>query len=321
MTQGLDRTAVDGASDVALAISDLKERLPEPLAPLAEIAYDYRWSWLPEGPGVFAAVDPDRWEWLNNNPIRLLQETSTAHLRRASANQPLLHRAATVLERMRADREVGDDADVHARPPGRPLRRRELIRGQPLQPGVEADPVGQPLPEPGDLGRPGVGQGRGPRPPVRTVHLGQGTPGRPVADRAVAGEEGIPLGPAAAGQRDRVDQLERGQLGRPDRVPVDQRRAGARRAQRAGQRLHPGPVAGAQALVLGDVLDAQVQRADLAAAHRQVGGGADRRPRFGRVQRVHQHEVRAQLTAAPGGQVGQVVQVAVTPGSARAHRV
>ena len=207
---------------------------------------------------------------------------------------------------MRADREVGDHADAHALSPGRLLRRAELLRRQPLQPLVERDPVGQLPPELGDRGRAGVGQSRGPGPPVRPVHLGDGAPRGPVSDSpAVAGEERVQVSPAARGQRHRADQLGRGTFGGPDRVPVNQRRGAAGRPQRRGQRLHPGPVPGTQPLVFGNVLDPQVERADLAAAHRQIRRRADRRLRLGRVQRVDQHEVRAQVTTAPGGEVGR----------------
>ena len=164
---------------------------------------------------------------------------------------------------------------------------------------------------------PGSASAAGQRAPVGAVHLGEGAPRRPVVDGpAVTGQERVQFGPAARGQRHRADQLGRGALGGPDRVPVDERRGAAGGPQRRGQRLHPGPVDGAQPLVFGDVLDPQVERADLAAAHRQVGGRADRWLRLGRVQRVDQHEVRAQVAATPGGEVGQVVQVAVAPGRA-----
>ena len=53
---------------------------PEPLAPLAEIAYNYRWSWTPGGPELFASVDPKRWEACAANPVRLLQETHPERL-------------------------------------------------------------------------------------------------------------------------------------------------------------------------------------------------------------------------------------------------
>ena len=121
---------------------------------------------------------------------------------------------------MRADREIGDHADAHAGPPGRPLRRGQLFRRQPLQPGMKLDRVGELLPELGDLARGRVGQRRGPGPPVRTVDLGDGAPRRPVFDRAaVTGQERVQRHPAARGQRHRADQLQRGALGDPEPRP------------------------------------------------------------------------------------------------------
>jgi len=71
----------------------LAERLPEPLAPLARLAYNYRWSWAPGGHELFAAVDAERFERCARNPVRLLQEAPPAALERAAANQALLARA------------------------------------------------------------------------------------------------------------------------------------------------------------------------------------------------------------------------------------
>jgi starch phosphorylase len=69
-----------GTTDLAAAAAALRSRLPEPLAPLAEIAYNYRWSWTPGGPELFASVDPRRWAACAGNPVRLLQETHPARL-------------------------------------------------------------------------------------------------------------------------------------------------------------------------------------------------------------------------------------------------
>ncbi|HET8952026.1 MAG TPA: alpha-glucan family phosphorylase, partial [Solirubrobacteraceae bacterium] len=69
-----------GTTDLAAAAAALRSRLPEPLAPLAEIAYNYRWSWTPGGPELFASVDPKRWAACAGNPVRLLQETHPARL-------------------------------------------------------------------------------------------------------------------------------------------------------------------------------------------------------------------------------------------------
>lgn len=67
------------------AIALLAERLPEALAPLARLAYNYRWSWTPGGAEVFAAIDPARWASTAGNPVRtLIEAPPTARSRAAS---------------------------------------------------------------------------------------------------------------------------------------------------------------------------------------------------------------------------------------------
>jgi starch phosphorylase len=92
-----------GREDVTRAAAELAERLPEPLAPLARLAYNYRWSWLPGGPDLFRAVDPERFERCLQNPVRLLQETPTRALRRASQDPELLERARAAEDAIAAD--------------------------------------------------------------------------------------------------------------------------------------------------------------------------------------------------------------------------
>jgi glycogen phosphorylase len=96
-------TANDGREDVRRAAGELAERLPDPLAPLARLAYNYRWSWLPDGPQLFRGLDPARWELCRENPVRLLQETPLHTLRQAAADEALLERAATVESQVAAD--------------------------------------------------------------------------------------------------------------------------------------------------------------------------------------------------------------------------
>ncbi|MBV9472031.1 MAG: alpha-glucan family phosphorylase, partial [Solirubrobacterales bacterium] len=98
-------TMNDGREDLRRAAEDLAQRLPEPLAPLARLAYNYRWSWLPGGPEVFSAIDPDRFVLACQNPVRLLQEVSSATLRRAAADPGLLERIEAVEAQVRADLE------------------------------------------------------------------------------------------------------------------------------------------------------------------------------------------------------------------------
>jgi glycogen phosphorylase len=84
---------VAGAQDIARAVDELAKQLPEPLAPLARLAYNYRWSWLPGGPELFASLDHERFELCLQNPVRLLQEASPRALHRAANDPQLVARA------------------------------------------------------------------------------------------------------------------------------------------------------------------------------------------------------------------------------------
>ena len=92
-----------GAEDIVRAASALTSRLPWPLGVLARLAYNYRWSWLPGGPDVFRAVDPDRWRACGRNPVRLLQETSAEALLRAAGDAGLIARAEELERALLAD--------------------------------------------------------------------------------------------------------------------------------------------------------------------------------------------------------------------------
>jgi starch phosphorylase len=87
-----------GAEDLRRAADQLAARLPSALAPLARIAFDYRWSWTRGGPALFAAIEPHRWEACGRNPVRLLQEASTAALEEAAADRDLVRRAYSLEE-------------------------------------------------------------------------------------------------------------------------------------------------------------------------------------------------------------------------------
>jgi starch phosphorylase len=94
---------ITGANDLDRAIEELAGRLPEPLAPMARLAYNYRWSWLPGGEELFASVDRERFELCLRNPIRLLQEASPRALGRAAADEDLVRRATELEALVRAD--------------------------------------------------------------------------------------------------------------------------------------------------------------------------------------------------------------------------
>jgi uncharacterized protein DUF3417 len=44
--------------------ADLAGRLPDALAPLARIAYNYRWCWYPDGNDVFPSLEQAPRAWL-----------------------------------------------------------------------------------------------------------------------------------------------------------------------------------------------------------------------------------------------------------------
>src|ERR1700674_663741 len=87
-------TVTDGRLDLRRAAEDLARRLPDALAPLARLAFNYRWSWLPGGPELFRAVDAERFEAACENPVRLLQEISARRMAEVAADGQLVARAA-----------------------------------------------------------------------------------------------------------------------------------------------------------------------------------------------------------------------------------
>src|SRR4051794_37188151 len=92
-----------GSRDLERAAEALATRLPEPLGVLARLAYNYRWAWDPDGPDVYRSIDPDRWDRVAENPVKLLQEAATDRILAAAQNDALLARAAALQERVNAD--------------------------------------------------------------------------------------------------------------------------------------------------------------------------------------------------------------------------
>ena len=104
-----------GEDDVRRAVTDLADRLPEPLAPLAGVAYNYRWCWADDGAGVFAAIDPERWHRVGANPVRLLAEAAPDRLESAATRSDVAERVAALALLLEEDRArppaVGTDPD------------------------------------------------------------------------------------------------------------------------------------------------------------------------------------------------------------------
>lgn len=61
-------------------INRLTQRLPKPLQRLADLAYNYWWSWTPERISLFSAIDASLWERCHHNPVALLESASVERL-------------------------------------------------------------------------------------------------------------------------------------------------------------------------------------------------------------------------------------------------
>ncbi len=69
--------------------------LPAPLAPLAELVLNLRWSWHPASRDLFASVDPATWAAVREDPVRLLGEVSPQRLAELAADREFLGRLAS----------------------------------------------------------------------------------------------------------------------------------------------------------------------------------------------------------------------------------
>ncbi len=103
-----------GTDDLRTAADELAGRVPPALRPLARVAYNYRWSWLPGGPELFASLDPHRWEMCARNPVRQLREADPALLDRAAADPALVARAEAAEAVLRSEAERAPAAGFRA---------------------------------------------------------------------------------------------------------------------------------------------------------------------------------------------------------------
>lgn len=97
-----DGAPMDGRQDIARAVSRLRARLPAPLVPLAEVAYNYRWSWSADGPALFRRLGGAAWERWGQNPVSLLREADEA-LDAAAHDPDLRERAERLAAELQAD--------------------------------------------------------------------------------------------------------------------------------------------------------------------------------------------------------------------------
>jgi glycogen phosphorylase len=116
-TAGDADVAHDGSRDVARAVARLARRLPEPLQPLATIAYNYRWSWTPGGRELFRSLGAHRFGLSNENPVRFLRDLLENDLLAAATDAAYLERIERVAAELADDlarpaRDIGQNGPV-----------------------------------------------------------------------------------------------------------------------------------------------------------------------------------------------------------------
>ncbi|MGA2803550.1 MAG: alpha-glucan family phosphorylase [Acidimicrobiales bacterium] len=95
--------SLDGTNDIVRAVDRLSRRLPEPLFPLARIAYNYRWSWTPGGRDLFRYFGVHRFNLSNHNPVRFLRDLSEHSLLEAATDDEYLARVNKVADLLDGD--------------------------------------------------------------------------------------------------------------------------------------------------------------------------------------------------------------------------
>src|SRR2546430_14331841 len=60
--------------------------LPATLQPLERLAWNYWWSWAPDGAEVFRDLDPGLWQQCEQNPRALLAQVSDLRLAQIAAD-------------------------------------------------------------------------------------------------------------------------------------------------------------------------------------------------------------------------------------------
>jgi starch phosphorylase len=87
--------------------------LPEPLVALERLAWNYWWSWAPDGGFVFRDLDPSVWEECEHNPRRLLKEVSDFRLMQMATDPGYIERVSRLAEKF--DEYMADERVWRAR--------------------------------------------------------------------------------------------------------------------------------------------------------------------------------------------------------------
>jgi glycogen phosphorylase len=150
-----------GAADIEAAAAAMASRLPDSLQPLAELAYNYRWSWTRGGPELFAAIDPTRWALAHMNPVRLLQEVPPGRLTRLAGDDEFIGRLHELHAAVAADmaRPYAETSVTASRPAAFFCAEYAVHQSLPVYSGGLGVLAGDVLKAASDLAVPQVGVG------------------------------------------------------------------------------------------------------------------------------------------------------------------
>src|SRR5574338_217008 len=70
---------------------------PALLLPLARLAWNYWWSWAPDGISIFRDLDPELWEDCEQNPRQLLARTAQYRLAEAATDPAYIERVQRLI--------------------------------------------------------------------------------------------------------------------------------------------------------------------------------------------------------------------------------
>ena len=99
----LDIRSLPGARETEERAARLATELPPALAPLAGVAFNYRWAWEPGGPELFQSLDPHAWELAGRNPVRQLEDLSHKYAVRAAVDPDTLAEIARLADAIDTD--------------------------------------------------------------------------------------------------------------------------------------------------------------------------------------------------------------------------
>ncbi|HEU5035089.1 MAG TPA: alpha-glucan family phosphorylase [Mycobacteriales bacterium] len=82
----------------ALRRFTVRAALPEPLAPLGDLVMNLRWSWHPDSLDLFEAVDPETWDAVGHDPVRLLGEVGADRMAALAKDRRFLRRLSDMYD-------------------------------------------------------------------------------------------------------------------------------------------------------------------------------------------------------------------------------